>query len=1800
METLIIMAAITLANWALHKWVLKPEQERAKAANIGDVSLPRATEDAPVPLIYGRCKITGGNVVWMGKLTTTPVKDGSGNIVGYNYFLPFQMVFGVPGGNAGAKLGYVWVDDRLAGYGFPWLVDRGQALFDTPTGGLHGEADWYGGDPASGYTSTGGVFEANVLPISGEDPTAFTTYKGYCLMTFFSSIADPVEKFGFALGTSVSPGAIAVEVVAPCEGLVDPSLGAIGDGDANPMNMLWDLLTNEFARLGLDPALLDPASFLAVGQTLEGEQHGISLAIYNANDAREIIREILVETATVIYQDPETQLIKVRAIRADYTVGSLPVFDPSNVIEISNYTMSTWAGTYNEVRVVYTDRDKGYTERTAFSTDLANYAAQDAKARTIERRYQGISNLTTAAFVAARELRALSRPLRRVRMRITRAAFTLRPGDVYILNWPDYQITNAVFRVLKFDLGDLTSNAITIDAAEDVFAIDAPHDHLPPTQGDPYPLPHPLAARRVDEAPRWLQQQAVNAARISNVDVQHAWHLAVAGTNDGSYQGRLSTDAATFVADNGLIAFPGTATVGLAYGRQFDPYDTAIHPDTTTGILLTGVTLVTPATLVAGAYTVADQISKQGANLVLVGSEIIAYETATDLGGGSWRLDRVWRGLLDTAVADHPVGERVYFLTDRDLLGLATELDVNQVGTAALPVGLGVYVRELPYNAGGLALAPESSLPYDALTIRGRTLLPYLVADLQLAASKTPAAMQEEGIDVAWRKRDRRMLTITRGDAVDETVEAGTTWDLRAAKLGLAPLAAVDLQTGLSGSSVTRATLAKAGHGTISVQVRSQNANGASWADAALPVTAYFWRNLLRDPRWAYNDASWTTITGTGSVAATGGLGNGPYITGFGGPVNTKFTIRQIVDVTGYKPTRLRQHFAYYAINTAGGDTSKATLAALDAGGGLLGSVTATVTPSTTVWTRYELTYADLPAGTVSVLVQLEASSSTPLSASPSTRYAETCLRLGQGTGTQLLANPEFETGLTSWTAIAGAMAVSTTAPLYLGAQYVAGTTVSATNTIRQEATLPAGYEFGTAVFECSRGQPTAAGTANPGEVKLMAVDAGGTILATATTGAETFTANTWTRRRLTLDIPATTTKLRVEFIETAGVAGSKRAALDDTSLFVWKHLDPDAEYSVRFDVPPAQLLPADKVAWEVAFPGGVRAPDLLAYDGTATRATIGTGDLTLGTNVRLSSQFVGIIDPVTGSTSTTCIDFSLAYRFAAGLEDAKITSNPTIGDFRSTDRWAVVVVFRAGETPSVGTFGLCGRLGVAAGWTLEIVNGVGVAELDGSAGTVSVAGTAIVTDGGIHYLGIAYDGTNLHLYDQDGDHTVAAAGAGEFYSGDLTYLRLGRRDATQTAFAGQIARFWAWKRPQVYALPAPTWAQIDAIWQHGLDPSGGAISTYSRGGGTLAVPVAPSATEGARIAYYQTGDIAIAYVPGLAADGGTGYGLATCAASTNLVTSQNQSSGAGWVSSGSLVLLDGFQGPDGFYTGALLSGPATEYRELQGIAIGAAATTAYVIFHVRSADGTAFTMRSRITDSTGATVDTFDVPVTADGKWIRVAHAFAWSGATATMRLRFYPTITTSHAIVIGGPYFVGKDGFMPLAYSPATAAASFRASVAPSPALPAQLNAEGEIVTVSCAPVALPTAGTIAALRNGANTNDKRRLYVGASSSTRLDHYDGAAASNTAATSGGGIVTDRTTVTTERGRWCQAEVFDAAAVFTDVQANALALANGRVATWTRGSATMAWLDVGHDNGSDLFTGVIRSVTVRARESKL
>lgn len=61
---------------AVISYMLAPKAPTPKAAALGDFTVPTAEQDRAIPVIFGRVKVTGPNVVWYGDLSTIAIKGG--------------------------------------------------------------------------------------------------------------------------------------------------------------------------------------------------------------------------------------------------------------------------------------------------------------------------------------------------------------------------------------------------------------------------------------------------------------------------------------------------------------------------------------------------------------------------------------------------------------------------------------------------------------------------------------------------------------------------------------------------------------------------------------------------------------------------------------------------------------------------------------------------------------------------------------------------------------------------------------------------------------------------------------------------------------------------------------------------------------------------------------------------------------------------------------------------------------------------------------------------------------------------------------------------------------------------------------------------------------------------------------------------------------------------------------------------------------------------------------------------------------------------------------------------------------------------------------------------------------------------------------------------------------------------------------------------------------------------------------------------------------------------------------------
>ncbi len=374
-----------------------------------DYTLPRVDEGTVLPLLYGRCRVRAPIVVWSGNYTTPsdPAGKYSGDIM---------FAVGVPffNGRADLMINGLWYGDikyglivTSAGGGsapdtFVFVASISSSPLDA-----HFQGEFF---PGSIFQNVGGVTTTQVRMVAaGLDSTLIPGYVGVSLLSFVGTSGS--NTGGFATGASSDVGSVSCEVRAQSVNS-SSDMGVSGWSsvdDADPAAVVYDLLVSPWGRAALPTSKVDATSFVAASTQLLAEGHGYSRSIESVDDALTLIGDVLRQIDAVAYEEPTTGKIELHLIRANYTVVSLADINPSNA-QLVAYAVQGQSETFNQVRIIYSDRTQEYGDTIAIAQNQANVVNQGGKLRSTDIRFIGCTNATLAQKLAARELTAVSIP----------------------------------------------------------------------------------------------------------------------------------------------------------------------------------------------------------------------------------------------------------------------------------------------------------------------------------------------------------------------------------------------------------------------------------------------------------------------------------------------------------------------------------------------------------------------------------------------------------------------------------------------------------------------------------------------------------------------------------------------------------------------------------------------------------------------------------------------------------------------------------------------------------------------------------------------------------------------------------------------------------------------------------------------------------------------------------------------------------------------------------------------------------------------------------------------------------------------------------------------------------------------------------------------------------------------------------------------------------------------------------------------------------------------------------------------
>jgi hypothetical protein len=683
--TLLLFAIVFSLSLVLRP---KPKVTNARPAGLGDFQIPTATEGRIVPLIWGTVRVDGPNVVWYGDFRSVPVtkkvKTGlfssKKQTIGFNYFLGLQ--FALCRGTIDA-VKKIYVGEKKI---FDGTASSGFIDIDKPK--------FYGGEDANGGLV--GRLRVHNGAI-GNSPNPYLQSKITSDIPAYRGTSNIVWQGGnIGMSTQIQPWSFELKRI-PNVLAVAAGDELINGADANPMCVLYEILTDVDWGLGFTASDIDLVSLRAVAAVLKTEGNGFSMVLDSPTECGELIHEIERQVDGVLYLDRTTGKFNFKLVRNDYVLGSTTILDESNILKVDDFTRGSWQETTNNVRVQFVNRSKNYKTTYAMAQDAANIGLQGNTVVTSDERYPGVMVKGTANQIAFRSLRLIAYPLAKARFTVNRSLHALIPGDVIRWTNASLGLNELPMRITRVDLGKLDEGEIQLDAVQDVFSFETdglmgdPDDS---SWSDPLLTVIPInivdANRLIFEAPHAFCVRAEEHPGLLN----RIWvGTRYPGDQSTAIQIWSNEAAAGYAKAGDTFGFlmRGKLSANLGVGSTQGTVDLTIVPDLDSQEdMLAALTDATP-----------EDIGRLLKNIVKIDDEFIGFQTVT-ASGGNIVLHDIYRGLMDTIQEAHAINANVWFMS---LAGNITE--ANYQGDSSVDVK---PLSDGPYGTYALASATATTI----------------------------------------------------------------------------------------------------------------------------------------------------------------------------------------------------------------------------------------------------------------------------------------------------------------------------------------------------------------------------------------------------------------------------------------------------------------------------------------------------------------------------------------------------------------------------------------------------------------------------------------------------------------------------------------------------------------------------------------------------------------------------------------------------------------------------------------------------------------------------------------------------------------------------------------------------------------------------------------------------------------------------------------------------------------------------------------------------------------------------------
>lgn len=661
------MTTVTVSEALPNKFAAKPkptetiESTSSTESSSANGNIPQAYIGSPVAAVLGRKRVSNPNVIWTGNLrpltevttstqTTTEEFDEEVTIG-----LVTQIITTTKTTTA------VTTTTTIVGY----LVDIHMGICLGPDVHLvaiycDNAKIWEGDAGAARETFTIGenntflseascVFSGGAYDQAPEPLIDVPNYPGYV------GIATLLMQ---GVRADLSMGNLSFEVVRIPNplGIIDTA-NRIGD-DLNVVSAIVEVATNEWGWGSLDISDIDVAGMSVLAATLAVEENMCSVKIETDTSLPAILDTLLDQAAMLIYQHPDDGLIHGALIRADYIdyVALGKRFTMSNIIELRNFEKTSWKDTIEQARGKYTERDNEYNEVSILAQNMANISQSGRGRSTATLYYAYVPNADLCAALLSRDLAAIAAPTYGFSLLTNRDGAALVPGDMITVTWPDYDILNEPMCVMRVRKQDIYSNNVTLTLRQMKYPDTTPLFANGSSSYDPGFDLSPVAPTSVAfiTAPYFFARAQFGVTSKQTSPVVYPAILPVIANEVQYCFGATLTNKPSASGDTELIRaglYPTYALLNGAIGA-YDAFDDGILTSITIDGVVNGINLI----------DIGNDGVRDGRLFIIIGNEIMSFESAVDNSDGTWTLNNVHRALLDTVFEAHADNATVFIV----------------------------------------------------------------------------------------------------------------------------------------------------------------------------------------------------------------------------------------------------------------------------------------------------------------------------------------------------------------------------------------------------------------------------------------------------------------------------------------------------------------------------------------------------------------------------------------------------------------------------------------------------------------------------------------------------------------------------------------------------------------------------------------------------------------------------------------------------------------------------------------------------------------------------------------------------------------------------------------------------------------------------------------------------------------------------------------------------------------------------------------------------------------------------------